>query len=354
VILVVCLNPALDITHEVSSVDWAGVNRPHVVHVRPGGKGVNVARTLRALGAEVTVAGLVGGAAGAELADRLRGSGITLALTQISGETRRTFTVVDGERNQAALFNEPGPAVGKGEFGEFFVTYERAVGEYSAVVLTGSLPRGVDDAAYAELIEAASAAGVPTVLDTSGPALARGAAAGPTLVKPNEAELAAVVGRELVDEAAVEDAARELAAGAVVVSLGANGLLGVDGDQVWLARPGERVTGNPTGAGDAVVAGLVDGLVRGLDWPERLRHAVALGTATVSSPVAGEFAAADYDHHFANIQPRKVGSRIIPSRIDGGRSIPSRIDSSRSIRSRIDGSRIIHFRNIQFRDAGEL
>ncbi len=299
---VVCLNPALDVTHEVSSVDWAGVNRPHTVHVRPGGKGVNVALTLRALGAEVTLAGLAGGAAGTELADRLCGSGITLALTKISGQTRRTFTVVDAGRNQVALFNEPGPAVGKGEFGEFFVRYERAVVECSAVVLTGSLPRGIGDAAYAELIEVASDAGVPTVLDTSGAALAFGAAAGPTLVKPNLAELTAAVGRELPDEAAVESAARELSGGAVVVSLGADGLLAVDGEQVWLARPGEEVTGNPTGAGDAVVAGLVDGLVRDVGWPERLRHAAALGAAAVAAPVAGEHAVADYEYHHKLVQ----------------------------------------------------
>jgi len=317
VILVVSLNPALDITHEVSSVDWAGVNRPHTVHARPGGKGVNVARTLRALGADVTLAGLAGGSAGSELTDGLAGSGIKLALTPIGGQTRRTFTVVDGARGQAALFNEPGPAVGKGEFAEFFLSYEKAVAECSVVVLAGSLPRGIEDAAYAELIKAAGP--VPTILDTSGTALALGAAACPTLVKPNVAELAAVTGRELPDLAAIEGAARELSGGAVVVSLGADGLLAVDGEDVWLARPREPAHGNPTGAGDAVVAGLADGLVRGLDGQERLRHAVALGSATVSAPVAGEYAVDAYHHHFANIEIRKNANRNIHFRNIGSR-----------------------------------
>lgn len=299
---VVSLNPALDITYEVSSVDWAGVNRPHTVHVRPGGKGVNVARTLRALGAEVTLVGLVGGPAGAQLVDGLAGWGIRLSLTPIEGHTRRTFTVVDAGRSQVALFNEPGPAIGNGEFAEFCEVYEEALARCSAVVLAGSLPVGVADGAYAELIEAASAAGVPTVLDTSGPALALGAAAGPSLVKPNVAELAAVTGHDLPDDAAIEAAARELGASAVVVTLGADGVLAMDGDDVWLARPGELVQGNPTGAGDAVVAGLADGLVRCLDWPDRLRHAVALGAATVGAPVAGEYVAADYEYHHKTVQ----------------------------------------------------
>jgi tagatose 6-phosphate kinase len=305
--LVVSLNPALDITHEVTSVDWAGVNRPRAVHVRPGGKGVNVARTLRALGAEVTLAGLAGGAAGSELAERLCGSGIKLALTPISGETRRTFTVVDAARSQVALFNEPGPAIGGGEFAEFCASYERAVAECSVVVLAGSLPKGVGDAGYATLIEAATLAGVPTILDTSGEALRLGAAAAPTLVKPNRDELEAVTGPGL----GVEQSARELSTGAVVVSLGSDGLLVIDSDQVWLARPAEVVQGNATGAGDAVVAGLADGLERGLDWPDRLRQAAALGAASVSSPVAGEYAADAYAHHFANIEIRKNGNRNI-------------------------------------------
>jgi len=322
VILVVSLNPALDVTYEVSSVHWAGVNRPHTVHVRPGGKGVNVARTLRALGADVTLVGLVGGSAGDELLDRLAGSGITLSLTWIGGQTRRTLTVVDGGREQAALFNEPGPAIEAGEFGEFFFRYEKTVARCSAVVLAGSLPRGVGDAAYAELIEAAGP--VPTILDTSGAALALGAATGPTLVKPNLAELAGAAGRDLPDEVAVERAARELSRGATVVSLGADGLLAVDGDQSWLARPGGPVPGNPTGAGDAVVAGLADGLVRGLDWPGRLRHAVALGSATVSSPVAGEYAADAYDHHFANIAIRKNDNEKIGDRNNRFRNVDFR------------------------------
>ena len=308
-ILVVCLNPALDITHEVDRADWAGVNRPHAVHVRPGGKGLNVARTLRALGAEVTLAGLVGGGTGAEVAQRLHGSGITLALTPIDGETRRTFTVADGSRGQAALFNEPGPAVSAGEYADFLVSYQKAVAAAGVVVLSGSLPK-LSDNTYAELIGLARAARVPTILDTSGRALALGAVAGPALVKPNLAELAEATGRTL-DAAATDEvvaAARELAE-TVAVSLGTAGLLAVTPDGNWLARPGAVVRGNATGAGDAVVAGLADGLLRGLDWPERLAHAVALGGAAAAAAAAGEFSPADYQSQLARGQLDELAAR---------------------------------------------
>lgn len=299
---VVCLNPALDITHHVAAVDWAGVNRPSAVYARPGGKGLNVARTLRAIGTEVLVMGLTGGVTGTGVESALSELLVPTAFTRISGETRRTFVVVDGRTGGSALFNEPGPRVGVAEFGEFSVAYEKALAGCAAVVLSGSLPPGLPADTYARLIEMATAAQVPAVLDAHGEALLRGAAARPAIVKPNLAELEALAGRRLstergADRPAVAAVARELrAAGAqaVVASLGADGLLAATEDGSWQATPPAAVAGNATGAGDAVAAGLVHGLVLGRPWDERLRHAVALGTAAAAAPVAGEFSHADY------------------------------------------------------------
>ncbi|HTT52957.1 MAG TPA: hexose kinase [Streptosporangiaceae bacterium] len=298
---VVCLNPALDITHQVAAADWAGVNRPSAVHTRPGGKGLNVARTLHALGADVLVLGLAGGSTGAGVQDALAGLGVPAAWTPIGGETRRTFTVVDTESGGSALFSEPGPPVSDGEFARLRVRYQDALDGWAAVVLSGSLPPGRPADCYAGLIGLAAAAGVPVLLDTHGAALRHGAAAGPAIVKPNLAELAGLTGRPLSGAAAgrpaVAAAARELrAAGAqaVVASLGADGLHAVTGEGSWWAGPPGPVAGNPTGAGDAVAAALAHGLVLGRPWQDRLRHAVALGTSAAAAPVAGEFSAADY------------------------------------------------------------
>ncbi|MGH3309358.1 MAG: PfkB family carbohydrate kinase, partial [Streptomyces sp.] len=71
--------------------------------------------------------------------------------------------------------------------------------------------------------------------------------------------------------------------------LGAEGMLLVTPDGTWTARPPEPFAGNPTGAGDSAVAGLLSGLVEGLPWPDRLTRAVALSAATVRAPTAGEF-----------------------------------------------------------------
>jgi tagatose 6-phosphate kinase len=315
-ILVVCLNPALDITHHVESVDWAGVNRPTEVRARPGGKGVNVARTLHALGADMLLLGLAGGPTGSVIDVELRARGLSAAFTRIAGDTRRTFTVVDAGavqgRGAVALFNEPGPEVSAAEWDEFRAEYSRvlAIGARqgaAAVVLSGSLPPGLPAEAYGTLIAAAKAAGVPTLLDTSGAALRHGIAAGPDIVKPNLAELAALTAGGTHDRGHLSTpegaqtspvmaaaAIREAGVHSVVVSLGADGLLADTPAGRWHARPPAVVAGNATGAGDAVVAALAHSLVSRRSWPDRLRHAVALGAATVASPVAGEFVPADY------------------------------------------------------------
>jgi tagatose 6-phosphate kinase len=309
-ILVVALNPALDVTHHVPGVDWAGVNRPAAIRARAGGKGLNVARILRAIATEVQVMGFAGGVTGEQVRSALGELGVPAAFTRISGETRRTFAVVDTVHGDTALFNEPGPAVGQDEYAKFCGTYERALAGSTAVVLSGSLPQGLSPDTYAELGAMAAAAGVPVVLDAHGEALLRGVAARPAIVKPNLAELEALAGRSLstvrgADTDAVALAARELrAAGpqAVVVTLGAEGLWAVTGDGSWRAAPSAAMRGNPTGAGDAVAAGLAHGLVLGRPWEERLRHAVALGTASVAAPAAGEFSHADYAEILAGVR----------------------------------------------------
>ncbi|MER7839393.1 1-phosphofructokinase family hexose kinase [Streptomyces sp. NPDC096040] len=287
-ILTVTLNTALDITYRV------GALRPHTTHrvsdvtERPGGKGVNVARVLAVLGHETTVTGFVGGATGRAVRERLAEvSGVVDALLPVAGPTRRTIAVVDELTGDTTQLNEPGPQIAPSEWGAFLDHYEELLGAASAVALCGSLPPGVPVGAYAGLIKSARSAGVPVLLDTSGEPLRRGVAARPDLVKPNADELAELTGSHEPLRATQD--ARRRGARAVVASLGAEGLLAVTPEGRWRAVPPAPVRGNPTGAGDSAVAGLLSGLVERLPWPDRLSRAVALSTATVRAPAAGEF-----------------------------------------------------------------
>ncbi|MFJ7077877.1 1-phosphofructokinase family hexose kinase [Streptomyces sp. NPDC098781] len=287
-ILTVTLNTALDITYRVRSL------RPHASHritevtERPGGKGLNVARVLARLGHEVTVTGFVGGATGRVVQEQLTGTpGVVDALVPVTGPTRRTIAVVDEHTGDTTQLNEPGPTVTSAEWSAFQEAYEDLLAAASAVALCGSLPPGVPVGAYAGLVRSARAAGVPVLLDTSGEALRRGVAARPDVIKPNADELAELTGSHEPSRATQD--ARRRGARTVVASLGEAGLLAVTPEGRWRATPPARLHGNPTGAGDAAVAGLLSGLVEELPWPDRLARAAALSAASVVAPVAGEF-----------------------------------------------------------------
>lgn len=296
-ILTVTLNTAVDVTCHVDEVRPHSSHRVRGVTRRAGGKGVNVARVLHALGHDVVATGLAGGPDGRFLRTDLARSGVAAALVAVGGHTRRTLTVVDAD---ATVFNEPGPQVAPAEWRAFLTTYESLLARARLVVLSGSLPPGVPDDAYAVLGERADRAEVPIVLDSDGAPLLLGLAGGPAIVKPNADELA-----RLVPDTEPHEAARTLrAAGAkaVVASLGPEGLLATTGTGDWRACPAQRVAGNPTGAGDAAVAALAAGLVAGQNWPELLTHAVALSAAAVLTSTAGGFDADAYRRFLPRIR----------------------------------------------------
>jgi fructose-1-phosphate kinase PfkB-like protein len=155
------------------------------------------------------------------------------------------------------------------------------------VVLSGSLPRGLSDDSYAELVELGHSHGAQVVVDADGAALRGALRSSPDLVAPNRAELARATGTG--DVAAGVDALRELGARDVLVSCGADGLvLMPEKGSGWQARLPVPLSGNPTGAGDALVAALAAGLASGTTWPQMVQDAVAWSAAAVLQPMAGE------------------------------------------------------------------
>ena len=281
-ILTVTLNAALDVTYHVPALVPGATHRTGPATERAGGKGVNVARALHALGHDVLVTGFAGGDTGRAIRADLAAAGIREAFAEPSVPARRTVTVVSEEDGLATGFYEPGPRLSIEDWTWFTGRFHDLASRAAVVVLSGSLPPGLPDHAYAQLIGACPA---PAILDTSGPPLLEGAAAGPHVVKPNAEELA-VTGEP--DPLAAAHRLRAHGADAVVASRGADGLVAVTGKGCWRAAVPEPVRGNPTGAGDACVAALAAGLAAGTPWPDLLADAVALSAAAVARPLAGD------------------------------------------------------------------
>jgi tagatose 6-phosphate kinase len=269
----VTLNLALDVTYEVDELVVGGSHRVATVRQRAGGKGVNVARVASALGHQVLVLGFVGGVTGEVVAEELFDAGLTALLTPIAGETRRTVAIVNGADGDATIFNEAGPSV--------------SADEWRAFLDSGSLPPGLPADAYAEIAVRARHHDVLTVIDAGGEALTAAARAG-AVARSNAAEL-----RDALGDTTVEEGARrlvELGATAAVVTDGARGMVAASHKGVWRAFPVEKVSGNPTGAGDACTAVVAAAVAESPepDWSVVLKSAVAASAAAVLTPVAGD------------------------------------------------------------------
>jgi len=288
-LLAVCLNPAWDITYQVSALRPGASHTTAVIAERAGGKGTNVARTLHQLQRPVHLIGLRGGAQGDLLHDQLLQAGIDCSFAPIKESTRRSITVVDGD--EATVFNETGPLVTEREWDAFVALFADMLIGTAAVAISGSLPPGLPVDGYARLTALANEADVPVVLDAVGAPFSSAIGEHPAIAAPNRAEIVDTFGWDLPDRDAVVAAAHricELGASSAVISSGTEGLVAQGDGRSWSARPPRLVEGNPTGAGDALTAALVDGLATGGDWPQMLRHCIAWSAAAVATPWAGE------------------------------------------------------------------
>lgn len=289
-VLAVSLNPALDHTIEVERLCPGEVNRATRMRAQVGGKGLNVASCLADFGVRTAVTGLLG-SENADLFEALfRAKGIADRCLRLDGPTRVNTKLVDRATGRTTDINMPGPQLApearQALLESLMACIDGVMDTVRWVVLAGSLPPGWPDDTYLRLALHARRRGARVALDASGPALAAGLGAAPDLIKPNRAELAELTGRALGDLAAVAQAARALMTadgpGIVVVSMGGDGALFMDGREALLAHPPKVDLLSTVGAGDAMVAGMVAAQAAGLPLADSARLATAFAAAKLA------------------------------------------------------------------------
>lgn len=290
-IVTVTLNAAIDKTYFVPALTPGKANRVARMIAQPGGKGINVARVAHLLGEDVTATGIVGGSAGDFIEKELTKQGIRHSFVRAEGESRVCLNVVTDAGESLELL-EPGLATEPAHYDRLASMLERLAETSSVIVLSGSLPAGAPADAYRDLIARLKPSGVPVLLDTSGPALARGVSASPFMIKPNEEELAQLTGLFAAADPK-SDLAGAVAAllgqgvRCVAVSLGERGALVGTADGLYRVEAVPVQAVNPVGCGDAFLAGAAVGLHRGLPTLELLRLAAACGASNALQPSAG-------------------------------------------------------------------
>lgn len=289
-IYTITLNPALDKEYKVPQIVFDDIMRMTSMRTDFGGKGFNVSRLLKSMGAESIALGFVGGHTGEVIAAGLESLGIEMNFTFIQGETRTNISIVDESENHYVKLNESGPDVSEAEVNALLGKMDALLMAGDFWVLAGSLPKGIPDDVYAVMIRKINQAGAYAVLDTSGRPLELGLKEKPYLIKPNVHELSVLVGVDIQDISALPELTAGLHAQGipnVLVSLGEKGAFLSDSQLCWSGETPTITAQNPIGAGDAMVAGMVWRLACG-DTPQAaLPWAMACGTAAASLPGTG-------------------------------------------------------------------
>jgi 1-phosphofructokinase len=288
-VVTVTINPAIDQTISIPNFAAGTVNRVQSSRMDAGGKGINVASFLSDFGQPATVTGFLGADNDGIFRQLFEQKDIEDRCIRIPGQTRIGVKISDEALHQTTDINFPGETPGQKDIEALFAILRELADRHDWFILSGSIPRGVSAGIYEEM--ARLLRGKKVVLDTSGDGFRQALPAGPWLIKPNVDELSEYAGKPLASPEAIVAQAHTLmhdcAIHSVVISMGKEGAIFVEGDQmVWAVPPPVEVK-STVGAGDAMVAGIVAGKIRGLDLVETARLATAFSVAHISQVGSG-------------------------------------------------------------------
>ncbi|HEV2944959.1 MAG TPA: 1-phosphofructokinase family hexose kinase [Solirubrobacteraceae bacterium] len=292
-IITVTLNAAIDKSLSVPNFRLGRRHRTVEQRTMAGGKGVNIARTLKALGQPVIATGFAGGATGTHIVEQLTEESILNDFVRIREESRTNTSVLDPTTGEQTEINERGPSVSEREVELFRDKLLYLARGAAIVVFAGSLPRGIESDIYAMLIRELERTGVTTVIDTDGEPLRQAVRAEPDVVSPNVIEAEELVGHEFSSEEERSQAVREIAAlgpreAIMTLPDGCFAQVLVDGQpsvRRVSVQPRESIA--KRGSGDAFLAGYLAARYEGRAPDQCLRFGVACGAESTSRLGAG-------------------------------------------------------------------
>lgn len=292
-VLTITLNPTVDKSATVEAIKPEKKLRCSQPVYEPGGGGINVSRGLERLGLDSCAIYPSGGRTGELLGQLLKKENVEGIPISVAAETRENFIVVDTSSNEQYRFGMPGEEISVEEADNIHKRIVEREPFPDFVVISGSLPPGLEPSFLRKLVKEMKAKGAKIILDTSGDALSEAIQEGVYLLKPNLGELSRLSGRGELDNESADEAAKQLIdegkAELVVVSMGPQGAYLVSKNET-LHVPAPSVKKLSTvGAGDSMVAGIVYVLAKEGTMSEAARMGVACGTAATMTKGTGLF-----------------------------------------------------------------
>lgn len=285
-IVTVTMNPAIDKTAELDQLERGSLNRLSNCLTDIGGKGINVSKTIKAMGGETIATGFCGGSTGKLIEETLDSMGIRNDFVHITNETRVNLKLVE-KVGLVTELNEPGPLVTPEELKELRDKLLSYAKEDTLFVFAGSIPRGIEKDIYLELIPLVKEQGAKVFLDADGELFASGLEGHPDYIKPNRKELEGYYNKDYraTEEELLVMGKDLLKKGSslIAISLGQMGALFLTAEKI-VKCPGLKVAAHSTvGAGDAMVAALSYSLDKKEALEESIKLAVAASAGAVTT-----------------------------------------------------------------------
>lgn len=284
VIYTVTFNPSLDYIVSVKDFRSGMTNRTSSELMLAGGKGINVSIVLGNLGIKSTALGFIAGFTGDEIVRRLHNGGINSEFIKINDGISRInikLKSIDGTE-----INGQGPHIDSSHI-EQLMNRLRRLESGDVLVLAGSIPAGISDNIYKDIMDMLKDKGVQIVVDATSRLLTNVLEYNPFFIKPNQHELGDIFNVTLNTQEEVIPYALELkkmGAVNVCVSMGGKGaILVADDGNVYKAKAPDGILKNSVGAGDSLVAGFLSGWIEKKDYEYAFRKGVATGSASAFS-----------------------------------------------------------------------
>ena len=283
-IITVTLNPAIDKTVEVDNCTINSVNRVSSVKLDAGGKGINVSKVVKSLNGESITLGVLAGRTGEFIKNYLDSEEIKNDFIFVNGETRTNIKIVDKVKGTNTDINEPGNSISEDDVKKIKENIFNNTKKDDILVLSGSVPQGVEKNIYELWIKEAKELGVKTILDADGELLKQGILAGPYLIKPNIHELEKLFDVKIDGINQVVSLCKSIfdyGVNFIAVSLGSDGALFMNREKTIYAHGIKVKVKSTVGAGDSMVAALAFALDKGYSFERSVTLSVAAATAGV-------------------------------------------------------------------------
>jgi 1-phosphofructokinase len=284
VIYTVTFNPSLDYIVSVKDFRPGMTNRTSSELMLAGGKGINVSIVLGNLGIKSTALGFIAGFTGDEIVRRLHNGGINSEFIKINDGISRInikLKSIDGTE-----INGQGPHIDSSHI-EQLMNRLRRLESGDVLVLAGSIPAGISDNIYKDIMDMLKDKGVQIVVDATSRLLTNVLEYKPFFIKPNQHELGDIFNVTLNTQEEVIPYAlklKKMGAVNVCVSMGGKGaILVADDGNVYKAKAPDGILKNSVGAGDSLVAGFLSGWIEKKDYEYAFRKGVATGSASAFS-----------------------------------------------------------------------